>query len=71
MYAYEKHRHLKRFIFVIALYISIIPLVGAGAFAFGYCYSMGVELYYFNNPVDGNAEQISDFSEPEDAEYLL
>ena len=61
---------MRKLLIAIAFYLSLIPLTGAAAFAFGYCYSMGVELYYYNNPVDG-AEQISDFSEPENTEYLL
>ena len=61
---------MKKLVFAMLMYISLIPLIGAGAFAFGYFYSAGVELYYFNNPVE-DVETISDFSAPEDARYLM
>lgn len=61
---------MKKLLIAMAFYLSLIPLTGAAAFAFGYGYSMGVELYYYNNPVE-DVEQISDFSAPEDARYLM
>ena len=62
---------MRKLLFAIAFYISIIPLIGVSAFAFGYFYSAGVEMYYFNNPVE-DVETISDFdSESEDAKYLM
>lgn len=63
---------MKKLVFVMLLYISMIPLIGAAGFAWGYFNSMGVEMYYYNNPVDDtSAEQISDYSEPANAEYLM
>lgn len=61
---------MKKLVFVMLLYISMIPLIGAAGFAWGYFNSMGVEMYYYNNPVD-DTEQISDYSEPANAEYLM
>ena len=61
---------MRKILFIAALYLSLIPLIGASAFAFGYGYSAGVELYYFNNPVD-ELEEVSDYSEPANAEYFM